>query len=1042
MPGPSEDPARQGAELWLESGPLRGVSAEGRDGVSAFHVVSIVGEEAISELFSFEIVVLAEPHAVQSALDGAGAEAELLMQDVAFRVGPAGDVRRGMLAEVRVEGAFRLDERPFVRLRLRVVPRAWLLTQRKNSRIFQHAYVHEIVGAVLAESGVRYRWDLRRPTYPRRVYCTQYEETDWDFVRRLFAEEGILFFFEPTEKHAPRSPSGDDGGLDAAGHARRAAKIGKSVSKELGGIGDSTGDGALQGIAGVAGASAGLTADLLREQRDEEDTAPRRLGDGLGGPSGAGEVLVFIDVPAYQTAMTADGGPLVLHLRDDAGLVGDQHQLEALAPAWRTAPRSVEVRDYDFRRPLLHLAAREGEPLDGDHRPGKALEVYDHHGEYGTPHVDGEAARIQLEQHRRDAAVAHGRARSPRVAAGHTFQLEVLVGDRSAFPPEGRYAVVWVRHEYSNPHFGGTAAAGDLEGVVRGCARAIREAVLTGEELPEEELRKLIRGEMRGGTPAQRLYENRFRAVSADVAYRPPRPARVLRHVTESATVVGPPGQDIYVDRHGRVKVQFHWDREGRFNEHSSCWLRVAQSWAGAGYGLQFFPRSGMEVLVTFLGGDTDKPVIIGALYNATHATPEPLPERATRSGIRTQTSPDGGGFNELSFEDAKRAERVYLHAERDFQAEVNHDHDLAVGNRHRVSVGGAQETGVAADQITAVGGDRSVVVGGNASAFVDGRRSTRVMQDLLTSVRFNAIDTIGRSAVRSISANDLHVVGGGRVASIAGVDSIDADVVSTYARGFHFLSAKDAVEVRAAADGVIRLVCGDSAIEVHKDRIELRSKTIALLGDKTVEAAGGKAWLRLEDKGELVGEKVRVHDLDDNGIVVLKRIDGASIVTVSGDKLHLIGEEVDFTVNVNRNAPGSGSDSEEQQAPNLKLRLTHGVATAPEPIANTKYSLLNGPHTYQGETDGDGRLAVVAEPASAVLTVFANETYPDLYKKPLAWAISLTEEPLGDPDIFQNLGYALSGDALRQFQLDAEIPETGEADDRTRSKAREVYES
>lgn len=199
------------AELRVMTGKLGRHEGE----PTGFRVVGITGEEAVSELFSFDVVALMEAdHLHHASEEHHGIEHELLMHEVAFRVGPFGNQRFGMISEVDVEGPFVIDERVFVRLRLRIVPRAWLLTQRRNSRIFQHKYVHEIVSQILHENGVRHRWDLSN-TYPRRIYCTQYEETDYELVRRLLAEEGIFFFFEFWDEEHEDSPEFFKGGKPA-----------------------------------------------------------------------------------------------------------------------------------------------------------------------------------------------------------------------------------------------------------------------------------------------------------------------------------------------------------------------------------------------------------------------------------------------------------------------------------------------------------------------------------------------------------------------------------------------------------------------------------------------------------------------------------------------------------------------------------------------------------------------------------------------------------------------------------------------------------
>src|SRR6185503_1113157 len=150
------------------------------------------------------------------------------------------------------------------------------------------------------------------------------------------------------------------------------------------------------------------------------------------------------------------------------------------------------------------------------------------------------------------------------------------------------------------------------------------------------------------------------RAVSADVPYRPelctPKP---VVHGVESATVVGPAGEEIYTDEVGRVRVHCHWDRESGMDEKSSCWVHVSQPWGGAGFGGTNLPRIGQEVIVDFLGGDPDRPIITGRVYTNLQKTPYKLPENKTQSGWKSSSSPSTGGYNELRFEDKKGQEHV-----------------------------------------------------------------------------------------------------------------------------------------------------------------------------------------------------------------------------------------------------------------------------------------------------------------------------------------------------------------------------------------------
>jgi type VI secretion system secreted protein VgrG len=220
----------------------------------------------------------------------------------------------------------------------------------------------------------------------------------------------------------------------------------------------------------------------------------------------------------------------------------------------RVEPSAVVMRDYDFRRPLLDLtsaAPPADSPLADVPTLSKALEVYEHHGEYEETDADAKNAGVYLEQLRAGGREAHGMSVCRRLAPGHKFDLH----DHDIERLNASWLVTRVEHHGTSPE---------------------------------------------GGTKkGARVYENRFRCVPAEVAYRPPRPPRVTRQVIESAIVVGPEGQEIHTDGFGRVKVQFHWDREGKLNENSSCWVRVVQTWSGAGFGFQFIPRVGMEVVNT-----------------------------------------------------------------------------------------------------------------------------------------------------------------------------------------------------------------------------------------------------------------------------------------------------------------------------------------------------------------------------------------------------------------------------------------------------------
>ncbi|MBQ5965085.1 type VI secretion system tip protein TssI/VgrG [Massilia sp. ZL223] len=208
----------------------------------------------------------------------------------------------------------------------------------------------------------------------------------------------------------------------------------------------------------------------------------------------------------------------------------------------------------------------------------------------------------------------------------------------------------------------------------------------------------------------------RIGAIGKEHPYRPP--ASVARPVVQgpqTAIVVGKAGEEIWTDQYGRIKVQFHWDRQGKGDENSSCWVRVAQGWAGKGWGAMALPRIGMEVIVSFLEGDPDRPLVTGCLYNSDAMPPYALPASQTRSTVKSRSSKGGDGFNELRFEDKKGGEEVFMHAERDFLRVVKHDDALEVGHDQSVAIDGKQEVKVGSTIVVEAGTSIELRVGASS---------------------------------------------------------------------------------------------------------------------------------------------------------------------------------------------------------------------------------------------------------------------------------------------------------------------------------------
>jgi type VI secretion system secreted protein VgrG len=224
-------------------------------------------------------------------------------------------------------------------------------------------------------------------------------------------------------------------------------------------------------------------------------------------------------------------------------------------------------------------------------------------------------------------------------------------------------------------------------------------------------------------------YSNSFECIPYEVPYRPRQRAEKPRvHGTQTAVVVGPSGEEIYTDDLGRIKVQFHWDREGKKDENSSCWIRVGQVWAGPQWGAVYLPRIGQEVIVDFLEGDPDRPLVIGCVYHKAHMPPLNLPGEKTRSTIKSDSTIGGGGFNEIRFEDKKGQEEIYTHAQRNMTQEVENDKSIQVGR----------------DEKHDVKRDHTVAITNNDSKKVTGRQEIQITGPVSITWSAGATMTIG----------------------------------------------------------------------------------------------------------------------------------------------------------------------------------------------------------------------------------------------------------------------------------------------------------
>ena len=340
------------------------------------------------------------------------------------------------------------------------------------------------------------------------------------------------------------------------------------------------------------------------------------------------------------------------------------------------------VNDYNFETPNADISSQ----VDSVCTMGQACdEIYDYPAVYANK-TDGERiVNIRIQQQEVTAQTITGTSHCRPFACGYQFTME----EHPVATMNTDYLLTSVHPSVSEP----ASDTGDEEAV---------------------------------------RYENRFACIPMEVPYRPPLiKTKPLIQGIQSAYVVGPDGEEIYTDAYGRIKIQFHWDRCGQKDENSSCFVRVAQSLAGPGFGSMFIPRIGQEVIVSFLEGDPDRPVVTGCLYNAGNMPPYELPAHQTIATVKTRSTPNDTGHNELRFDDSAGNEQIYLHAQGSRDTIVRGSHRETVGGDQHITVKGGQQKKIEGTQVVNIGGDYGSDVTGTYCQGSQGEMTIRSMADL-----------------------------------------------------------------------------------------------------------------------------------------------------------------------------------------------------------------------------------------------------------------------------------------------------------------------
>ncbi|RON11677.1 type VI secretion system Vgr family protein [Pseudomonas frederiksbergensis] len=411
--------------------------------------------------------------------------------------------------------------------------------------------------------------------------------------------------------------------------------------------------------------------------------------------------------------------------KPDNGMVAEDPVIKQFDQRLETRPSGVTRRDYDFKRAHIVLES-DYQPFTEEVHPD--LEDYGYPGRFTQREHGKQLSRRALECHRADYFQAEGNSDQPMLVTGHFLQLL----DHPEQECNDLWLLTHVHHEAKQPQVLEENITSDTSGRVEG----------------------FVQG-----------YRNTFVATPWDVFYRSRKNYKKSRIPgSQTALVTGPEGEEIYCDGYGRVKVKFFWDREGQADDKSSCWIRVSSNWAGDSHGGVTIPRVGMEVLVTFLDGDPDRPLISGCVPNSTNPVPYELPANKTRSVFRSRSSPGSTGYNELHLEDRTGQELIYLRAQRDMEQRVENDSRLEVGNERRETIKGNSIAVLEAEEHRTITADRKVQLKANDYLQVANSSHTQVGEALVVAagqhIHLSAAHVVlsARDSL-TLEAGDQHIV-------------------------------------------------------------------------------------------------------------------------------------------------------------------------------------------------------------------------------------------------------------------------------------------
>ncbi|MBI4241706.1 MAG: type VI secretion system tip protein VgrG [Candidatus Rokubacteria bacterium] len=503
-------------------------------------------------------------------------------------------------------------------------------------------------------------------------------------------------------------------------------------------------------------------------------------------------------------------------------------------------PGLCTLQDFDFQKPGVDLATRS--KIQKRHALAD-FEIYDYPGMYFKEEDGKNYARARIEELHSQHEQVHGVANARGFMPGGLFEL-------TGFPREDQnreYLIVSASYDLQTAEFetGGPSADGPR-------------------------------------------YACRFSAIESKTPYRTPRftPKPVLQG-PQTAIVVGKEGEEIWTDKFGRVKVQFHWDRLGKKDENSSCWVRVASVWAGKQWGGIHIPRIGQEVVVEFLEGDPDRPIVTGRVYNADAMPPYGLPDNATQSGLKSRSSKGGTGdnFNEIRFEDKKGNEELYIHAEKnhtnitenDRGEDVGHDRSLHVAHDKSEAIDNNKAIKVGVDHTEEIGANKTLKVGANHDESIGANMTINIASMLTENVGINYAETVGAAMELTIGAAFTETVGAVKAQTIGANKTVDVGAN-------HSVSVGSSETIKVGGDKS-DTVSGGKTISVGKDLKEaisgghtetvtkayaLKAKSISVVAEDEITIKTGDASIGMKKNGDIVikGKAITVKG---SGDIVIK---------------------------------------------------------------------------------------------------------------------------------------------------------------------------